>query len=133
MGLEGYRVLVVDDDEFVRLNLVVFLEDEGFEVLSAPNGEEALKILKQETVDAAVVDMRLPGMDGNTFILKANLLNPRTRFVIHTGSINYSLPESLKNIGIKPEQVFLKPVAEMGLLSEAVISIIKDNSSSRGS
>lgn len=133
MDLEDYRVLVVDDDEFVRLNLVVFLEDEGFEVLSASNGEEALEILKHKTVDVAVVDMRLPGMDGNAFILKANDIKPGIRFIIHTGSINYSIPDPLKNMGIKSEQVFLKPVAEMGLISEAIIAVLKDNNTSRGS
>ncbi|MEW5721534.1 MAG: response regulator [Thermodesulfobacteriota bacterium] len=120
------KVLVVDDDEFVRLNLLAYLEDEGFSVFSATSGEEALGLLDHQEVDVAAVDMRLPGMDGNTFILKAHQARPGTRFVVYTGSINYNLPESLKAVGVRTEHVFLKPVEDMEILRRAIEAAARD-------
>jgi CheY-like chemotaxis protein len=117
------KVLVVDDDEFVRINLVAFLEDEGLVVHSAAAGEEGLDILEREDLDVAVVDMRLPGMDGNTFILTAHRRRPGLGFVIHTGSIDYQLPEALRNIGLIPGHVFHKPVPDMNILLAAILDV----------
>jgi len=55
----------------VRINLEDFLEDEGFEVESAGNGEAGLELVDRCRFDVAVVDMRLPGIDGNAFIKEA--------------------------------------------------------------
>ena len=79
MSNASIRVLVVDDEEMILLNLAVFLEDDGFTVFSASSGEAALELLSRETVDVAIVDIRLPGMDGNTLILEAHKLYPETR------------------------------------------------------
>ncbi|MBP7584535.1 MAG: response regulator [Spirochaetes bacterium] len=109
MDNSSATILVLDDEELVRANIVAFLEDEGFAVIPAESGEEALEILKSRPVDIGIIDMRLPGIDGNTFILQAHALNPRMRFMIHTGSINYTLPRELHEIGVRAEDVFRKP------------------------
>ena len=58
------RILVVDDEEHI-LELVKFnLEREGYEVLTATNGDEALNIIKMEKLDLIVLDIMLPGIDG---------------------------------------------------------------------
>ncbi len=58
------RVLVVDDEDFVRESLVDLLESEGFSTLSAPSGIRALELLEAEKVTLVVSDLRMPGMDG---------------------------------------------------------------------
>ena len=109
MNNSSVTILVLDDEELVRANIVAFLEDEGFTVIPAESGEEALEILKSRPVDIGIIDMRLPGIDGNTFIIRAHALNPRMRFMIHTGSINYTLPRELHEIGVRAADVFRKP------------------------
>lgn len=113
-------VLIVDDEEMIRINLECFLEDEGFTVFSADSGEAALKFLSEHPCDIAVVDMRLPGIDGNSVILKAHRLYPNMRFLIHTGSSEYSLPDSLLSVGLKAEHILLKPLADMQVLLHAI-------------
>lgn len=122
-------VLVVDDDEFVRINLLAFLEDEGLMVLSATSGEIALDLLADRPVDVALVDMRLPGMDGNAFIQQAHERHPQVRFIIHTGSIDYTLPDSLKKIGVDQDLVFHKPVSDMKILHQAILSAMSRDGS----
>jgi DNA-binding NtrC family response regulator len=114
------RILAVDDEEMILINLVAFLEDEGFFVLSTKSGEEALELLASETVDIAIIDIRLPQMDGDTLIIKAHELQPEMKFLVYTGSVNYTLPKTLMNLGISEEQVFKKPLDDIGVLVQAI-------------
>jgi CheY-like chemotaxis protein len=123
---EPAGILIVDDDEIVRINLIAYLEDEDFTPLGAASGEEALRIVERRQVDVAVVDMRLPGMDGNTLIRKARRLRPNLRFLIHTGSIDFSLPEELRELGVRSEHVFFKPIPRMELFKEAVEELARE-------
>lgn len=58
------RVLIVDDDPAVRMTLAANLELEGFEILEAESGAEALELVKRESFDVLVTDIRMPGMNG---------------------------------------------------------------------
>ena len=58
------RVLVVDDEREIRELCRVNLEFEGFEVLEAANGEEALRIVRSKQPDLVFLDLMMPGMDG---------------------------------------------------------------------
>ena len=57
-------VLIVEDDDRIRLALQLALEDEGYGVSSAPSAEVALKQYAADPADAVLVDLMLPGMDG---------------------------------------------------------------------
>lgn len=61
------RILVVDDDSDLRGSLVDVLEEEGYEVSCANNGEEALRALSGGAPDAILLDLTMPVMDGWTF------------------------------------------------------------------
>lgn len=58
------RILVVDDEHLIRWTLQQNLEKEGYEVLLAETGEEALEKVKEEALDLVLLDIKLPGMDG---------------------------------------------------------------------
>lgn len=60
-------VLVVDDDSIMQLALTRRLQDQGFEVLNAASGEEALELLTTKTADVVVSDVIMPGMNGFEF------------------------------------------------------------------
>jgi YesN/AraC family two-component response regulator len=57
-------VLIVDDDGAVRRNLGRAVQGEGFDAIEASRGEEAIALAKANRFDAAIVDFRLPGIDG---------------------------------------------------------------------
>ena len=57
-------ILIVDDEETIRQSLGGILADEGYEVLTAESGEEALKIVEEELPSLVFLDIWLPGMDG---------------------------------------------------------------------
>ncbi len=65
------RILVVDDEYLIRWTLQQNLEKEGFEVILAATGEEALEKVRDEAPDLALLDIKLPGMDGYQVLEKA--------------------------------------------------------------
>lgn len=115
------RVLIVDDEPMIRENLMAYLEDEGMDVEAAASAEAALDaIAGGERYAVCIMDMRLPGMDGNAAIRALHRLDPDLRFLIHTGSSDYSLPADLRELGLDARQVFHKPLNDMGPLAAAV-------------
>lgn len=58
------RILVVDDEKDIRELITFYLHKEGFDVLEAGNGEEALEILENEYVDLGIIDVMMPIVDG---------------------------------------------------------------------
>ena len=74
------RVLVVDDDPQVLTLLRVNFELEGYDVLSAQDGAEALEVAWEELPDAVVCDVMMPGTDGLT-VLRQLRANPKTKTI----------------------------------------------------
>ena len=61
-------VLVIDDEAVVRELMQRFLSKEGFRVLTAANGEDGLRLAREQRPDAITLDVMMPGMDGWTVL-----------------------------------------------------------------
>jgi two-component system, OmpR family, response regulator len=118
------RILLLDDDDQIRFNLKLFFEDEGFRCDAYENSEKALKALQTEKYDIAIVDIRLPGMDGEEFISASSVIAPGMKYIIHTGSTQYRLPEKLKIAGTGIGGVFHKPISDMNLFVKKINQIL---------
>lgn len=64
MGSDSYLIAVIDDDESVKSSLVMNLELEGFKVVSAPDGEEGVKLVVEHKPDLIILDVMMPKKDG---------------------------------------------------------------------
>src|SRR2546425_756101 len=84
MRLPGRKVLVVDDTPTVRQTVGDFLSQEGFEVVEATNGLEALQAVKYERPDAVVLDLRMPRLGGLEALKRMRILDPALTVVIMT-------------------------------------------------
>ena len=65
-----YTVLVCDDDKEIVEAIEIYLSQEGYRILKAYDGEQALKILNEEKVDLLVIDVMMPRLDGIRATLK---------------------------------------------------------------
>lgn len=65
-----YTILVVEDEAGIRETLTIFLENQGFHVISASNGKEGLDQLNHQEIHLAIVDIMMPVMDGITMVMK---------------------------------------------------------------
>lgn len=118
---EPKSILVVDDEDLVLLNLGAFLEDEGFEVITAVSGEQALqKVRRQGAVDLAIVDIAMPVMDGNRLIQILHLEDDALGFLVYTGNREYAPPPQLRMVGVSPDDVIYKPLMDMNVLLQAI-------------
>jgi len=91
------RILVVDDDGELRDNIVEILTDDGHEVLSSENAENALKVLDNAAFDLIILDLVMPGMGGLDAIPFARQKCPNARIVVITAfSTVDSAVESMK-------------------------------------
>ncbi len=114
-------ILIVDDELMIRENLKAYLEDEGLQVTAVESGEEALRCIKAgHSFAVCIMDMRLPGMDGNASIRRLHALCPEMKFIVHTGSTDYALPSDLRRLGLTNAQVYLKPLLDMAPLAHTV-------------
>ena len=68
--LKSMRLLLIDDDEWVRDSLQLFFESEGCQIVALETAEEGLNVTASRNFDIIIVDYRLPGMDGLEFIKK---------------------------------------------------------------
>ncbi len=79
------NILVVDDDMSVRTIFSSILRKEGYRVTAVKDGYEAIKAVNQESFNLALVDLRMPGLDGIQVLEKIKSTRPQTRVIIYTG------------------------------------------------
>lgn len=84
-GLMQKTILIVDDEESIRQSLGGILADDGYDILTAGSGEEALKILGEEVVNLVLLDIWLPGMDGIETLRMIKTEYPQLRVVMMSG------------------------------------------------
>lgn len=116
-----FNILIVEDDKNTRRLMCDTLRDEGYNVFTAENGEDAFAVLDRQHIDLAVVDIMMPKMDGITFsrLLRGSGNNIPLLIVTAKGE-----PEDVKRgfiVGI--DDYMVKPVRheEMALRIKALL------------
>jgi len=113
------RILVIDDDESIRKVLTTILEDEGYTVDTAKNGKEAIKKSKANFYNLALIDIRLPDMEGINLLTKMKDTTPKMRKIIVTGYP--SLQNAIQAVNRGADAYLLKPFD-----MEKVLETIRD-------
>jgi DNA-binding NtrC family response regulator len=102
------RILIVDDDENIRKTMTAILEDEGYIVDSAANGKEALEKTNSATYNLALLDIRLPDMEGVELLNLMKDSLPRTRKIMVTGYP--SVQNAISAVNKRADAYLIKPV-----------------------
>lgn len=102
-------VLVVEDNDFVRMQIVSFLKDASYDVVQASGGEDALDIMASNAdVGLAIVDVRMEPVGGFAFIKALRGRNMMTPVILVTGDQTPDLLEQAGKVGVAA--VLMKPV-----------------------
>lgn len=104
---ENARILVVDDDENIRTVLVAILEDEGYIVESVGTAKEAMDRTRRRFYNLALIDIRLPDMDGTELLAKIKDTTPRMRKIIITGYP--TLQNAIEAVNRRADAYIMKP------------------------
>ncbi len=79
------KILIIDDEDIVRLSCSRTLVPEGYELKMAKNGAEGMKLLEEESFDLVLTDLKMPNMDGIEVLANIKGKWPTTDVVIVTG------------------------------------------------
>lgn len=121
---DSKTLLIIDDEQFVRLSLCDFFEDQGFNILEADSGEQAIDVLQQHKVDAAIVDIRMGGISGDEFVRQVYEQHKQCVFIICTGSPDFGEPEDLHKMARVSNTIFRKPVTDLNALHNELNALI---------
>lgn len=80
-SMQAKKILLVEDEDFIRELYVRQLTKEGFLVKSAPDGQTGINILKSETFDLLLLDIMLPGMNGLQLLREFKTQNPTSTMI----------------------------------------------------
>lgn len=102
------RVLIVEDNHDLRVDQRIILEEKGFEVYSATNGKDALKLIQEGLEpEVIVLDLVMPLMDGEEFLSRFQALKPQhqSQVLIVSGSLGKA-----KDLNTSRYNLFPKPI-----------------------
>lgn len=122
------RILVVDDEESLRLSLKFKLKSAGFDVDTAVDGEEALDKLKAKPADVVLLDINMPRMSGIEALTIIRQTYPQTEAIMLTGFADFSTAIECLKIGAK--DYLVKPVDTTELVTR-LRSLVRSRSTER--
>ena len=99
--LKDKKILLVDDDEWIRDSLTLYFGTEGCHMMAVETAEEGMELLKQEGYDIILIDYKLPGMDGLTFSKKIQKMRPDAIKILITAYKTKEVVSEARQIGIQ--------------------------------
>jgi len=109
----GQRILLIDDEEGIRKVLGITLEDIGYEVLSAENGEEALRLFRKTVPPIVLTDIKMPGIDGIQVLKTIKDESPDTEVIMITGHGDMEL--AIRSLKFDATDFITKPINDDAL------------------
>ena len=116
------RILVVDDEENVRLLYTMELKDEGYDVITATTAEEALDIRKEQNPDLIILDIRLPGMNGIEFLRRVKEIKRDIPVLMCTAYDDYK-----QDFGVWASEAYIVKSSDLSELKSKIKEFLKWN------
>ena len=108
------RILIVDDEESIRIATAAILEEEGYVVDTAATGKEAIDKSNANLYNAAIIDYRLPDMEGTELLSSFRTTTPKMMKIMVTGYP--SLQNAVTSVNKGADAFLMKPVSIETLL-----------------
>jgi len=99
--IKNMKILLVDDDEWIRDSLSLFFEAEGCNLRAFETAEEGMEAIKQQAYDIVISDYKLPGMDGLEFLRRVKEKQPNAFEILITAYANREICEEAKMVGVR--------------------------------
>jgi len=111
------RILVVDDDEAIRILLTAILEREGYEVNAAADGKEAIRLFRRNPSDVIITDIIMPEQEGLKTIFDLRRDHPHVGIIAISGGGQYGLGDYLDAAAaFGADKTFSKPFDRIELV-----------------
>jgi DNA-binding response OmpR family regulator len=93
------KFLIVDDEPGVSAAFECFLTADGHAVRTAGNADQALRLVREEMPDVALLDVRMPGVDGLAVLRQLRKISPETKVIMVSAYLNRKLREQVTHLG----------------------------------
>lgn len=113
------KILLVDDEESIQLLYKEEFTDEGYEVISALNGEEALEKFKTDPPDLVILDIQMPGMNGIEVLRQMKMINSSMPVILSSAYHEYK-----QDLGAWASDDYVVKSADIDELKKAVKKLI---------
>lgn len=120
--LQGMKVLLVEDDQWVRDSLRRFFANENCALMVVETGEDGLEIIKGNDCDIIITDYRLPGMDGLEFLKRAQRINVPFKKILLTAYMTEPVISEAFRLGVHE---FIEKPFTMEDLEEALVRVLE--------
>jgi serine phosphatase RsbU (regulator of sigma subunit) len=124
-------ILTIEDDATIRKNVVAYLEDSGYDMLEAPDGQQGLELFRERQPDLVLCDLRMPKMDGLDVLQEITRISSDTPVIIVSGA--GMIDDAIQALKKGAWDYLTKPIADMQVLDVAVdramgkLRLIKEN------
>ena len=112
--MELNHILIVEDDKDIREGVGIYLKSQGYQVFMAADGLEGLKVLEEEEIHLAIVDIMMPRMDGITMTVK---LREKYDFPVIMLSAKSEEVDKIMGLNIGADDYVTKPFTPMELMA----------------
>jgi len=119
---EQVRILVIDDDESIRTTMAAILESEGYDVDTAENGKEAIEKSNIDLYKVALIDFRLPDMEGTKLLTILRETTPRMAKIMVTGYP--TVQNAIECVNKHADAYLVKPI-DYGTLLNTIRNLIQ--------
>ncbi len=109
----GWKILLIDDDAGIRRILSLALEDAGYTVITAPDGEEGLKRCREESPQIIITDIGMPGIDGLEVLRRIKVMDPEKEVIVATAFSEIAL--AIRAVQLDATGFVTKPVSDDAL------------------
>ncbi|WP_410513022.1 response regulator [Paenibacillus sp. BR2-3] len=97
--MRNKKVLIVDDQNGIRILLIEVFNSEGYTTFQAANGKMALEIVRSESPDLVLLDMKIPGMDGLEILKHLKEIDPAIKVIMMTAYGELDMIKEATNLG----------------------------------
>jgi CheY-like chemotaxis protein len=118
---EKKTVLFVDDEKMILEVGSLMLQRLGYNVLTTSDGQEAIEIFKNNKVAFVILDMRMPGMNGDEVCQQLKKIKPKVKILLASGYVGFYSEDYLIGIGF---DAFLKKPYDLRQLSEKIEDLL---------
>lgn len=112
--MEKKSILIVDDDKVILKNLKDIFESEGYSVYTAETGREALEKSEEKFYNLALLDIKLPDLEGTKLLTEMHKTTPRMMKIMLTGYP--SLENAVESVNLRADAYLIKPAGREKLL-----------------
>ncbi|MBK5005031.1 two-component system response regulator RssB [Pseudomonas sp. S32] len=111
-------LLIIDDDDVVRASLAAYLEDSGFSVLQAGNGQQGLQVFEEHQPDLVICDLRMPQMGGLELIRQISARAPQLPVIVVSGA--GVMTDAVEALRLGAADYLIKPLEDLAVLELSV-------------